>query len=147
MIGSVYSGRYTLTGLLADGPIFALYSAKDRQTAREVSLRLIKGPFDREATFKDALGEAVDQSHAIQSSHVERLQELVDGDSAFIVGELTRAPSLSDRIRKLAPFTSPVAVSAAIGIGPGLPSPAGDCGKAVDIAVRNDSVPSTFCTT
>ena len=116
MIGAVYNGRYTLTGLLADGPIFALYSAKDRQTAREVSLRLIKGPFDREPAFKEALSEAVEQSHAIQSSHVERLQEMADGEHSFIIGELTRAPSLADRIRKLAPFTSPVAVSAAIGI-------------------------------
>jgi len=120
VIGAVFSGRYTLTGLLADGPIFSLYSAKDRQTAREVSLRLIKSPFDREQAFKDALIEAIAQGAALQSPHVERLHELVEGDHAFIVGELTRAPTLADRIRKLAPFTSPVAVSAAIGVARGL---------------------------
>jgi hypothetical protein len=37
------------------------------------------------------------------------LEFVSEGDEAYVVGELTRAPSLSDRIRKLAPFTSPVA--------------------------------------
>lgn len=121
MIGSVLAGRFELTGLLSETPLFALYSAKDRLLGREVSLRILKPPFDREAAFKAALGEAVRKASLVQSANVERLYDLQeDEEGAFIVGDLTRAPSLADRIRKLAPFTSPVSVACAIGITRGL---------------------------
>jgi beta-lactam-binding protein with PASTA domain len=123
MIGAILAGRFELTGLLAESPIFAVYSARDRLTSRDVSLRMIKPPFDREPGFKAALKKAVERNASIQSPNVERLYELYDeseGNEAYIVGDLTRAPSLADRIRKLAPFTSPVAVAAAIGITGGL---------------------------
>lgn len=122
MIGTVLTGRYELAGLLGETAIFSVYSAKDRLLGREVSLRLLRPPFDSETSFKHALSEAVAKASTVQSPSVERLYELQqdeDGKS-FIVGDLTRAPNLADRIRKLAPFTSPVAVAAAIGITRGL---------------------------
>jgi serine/threonine-protein kinase len=121
VIGAVLAGRFELTGLLAESPIFSLYSAKDRLLGREISVRLLKPPFDREPAFRAALAEAVKKSSSVQSPSVERLYELQeDGDEAYVVGDLTRAASLSDRIRKLAPFTSPVAIRSAIGIARGL---------------------------
>lgn len=121
MIGSVLEGRYTLNGFLAEGPIFTLYSARDRLTTKDVSLRLLKPPFDSEEEFKKALEKAIAATAIIQSPFVERLLHL-GGDSgkSFLVGELTRAPSLADRIRKLAPFTPPVGVACAINIARGL---------------------------
>jgi serine/threonine-protein kinase len=123
MIGAVLAGRFELTGLLAETSILSLYSARDRLNGKDVSLRMVRQPFDREGTFKGALARAVEKNAVVQSPNVERLYELVDDPDeggAYIVGDLTRAPSLADRIRKLAPFTSPVAVAAAIGIARGL---------------------------
>ena len=121
MIGAVFAGRFILNGLLGDGALFVLYSAKDKVSGKDLSLRVLKQPFDQEEGFVSALTQAVKKGAGIQSPNVERLYEVKqEQGQVFIAGDLTRAPSLADRIRKLAPFTSPVAVSAGIGIVRGL---------------------------
>jgi hypothetical protein len=121
LIGAVFEGRYTVNGFLAEGPIFTLYSARDKLTAKDVSLRQVKSPFDGEDRFKKALSVAIDKTALVRSNFVERLIELSNDDGkVFVIGELTRAPSLADRIRKLAPFTPSVSVSCAVSIVRGL---------------------------
>jgi serine/threonine-protein kinase len=117
MIGNVLANRYELTGLLADGPIFATYSARDRLQNRDVALRLVKAPFSRDGKFVARLRETVSRYSSLRGLNIEGIQELDDdGDDVFVVGELTRAPSLADRIRKLAPFSIQVAVGTGISI-------------------------------
>lgn len=121
MIGSVFEGRYAVNGFLSEGPIFILHSARDRLTSKDISLRLLKAPFDTEENFKSALGEAITRTSAIQSQFVERLFDLSsDSGKSYVLGELTRAPSLSDRIRKLAPFTASVSIASIISVTRGL---------------------------
>jgi beta-lactam-binding protein with PASTA domain len=121
LIGSVFQSRYTVNGFLAEGPVFTLYSARDKLTSKDVSLRLIKPPFDREEQFKLALERAIEKTLTVRSVFIERLIQLeTDEERTYVVGDLTRAPSLADRIRKLAPFTPAVAVSCATSIARGL---------------------------
>ncbi len=121
MIGAVFQGRYNINGFLSEGPIFALYSAKDRLTAKDVSVRVLKQPFDQEEKFKLALAAAIERTLAVRSPFVERLIEIdTDEGQSYVLGELTRAPSLSDRIRKLAPFTPSVSVACGTSIARGL---------------------------
>jgi serine/threonine-protein kinase len=117
LIGTILRSRYELTGLIADGPLFASYSARDRIGGRDVCLRLVKPPFSSEAEFVTALGKAVTKYSAVHQTGIESLLELDQDDGmAFIVSDLTRGPTLADRIRKLAPFSIPVSVATGISI-------------------------------
>lgn len=117
MIGSILRSRYELTGLLADGPVFSAYSARDKQTGRDLAIRIIKSPFSRDAVFVERLGETVAKYRQFHSLNIEGLFEVdQDDQNAFIIGDLTRGPSLADRIKKLAPFSIQVSVGTAISL-------------------------------
>lgn len=121
MIGTVLAGRFEISAIVADGPIFTLLRARDRITGRDASLRLLRSPFDGQTAFLDALDTAVRKTSPVAHPNVERLLELDRHEGqAYIVGEWTQAPMLSDRIRKLAPFSVPVAVAAALSLSRGL---------------------------
>ncbi|RYG22096.1 hypothetical protein EON82_17715, partial [bacterium] len=117
MIGSVLAGRFEVNAIVSEGPIFTLLRARDRITGRDASLRLVRSPFDGQAEFIEALDRAVRKVAPISHSNVERLIELDRHEGqVYIVGEWTQAPTLADRIRKLAPFSVPVAVAAALSV-------------------------------
>ena len=117
MIGKLFKARYELVGLLQDGSIFATYAARDRIQGRDLSIRILKPPFAHEKEFIDRLAVTVQKYAVIQTANVERLTSLESDDGVpFILGDLTRGPSLADRIRKLAPFSIPVSVGTAISV-------------------------------
>ena len=140
MIGNVLAGRFEVSALVSEGPIFDLLRARDRITGRDVSIRLVRVPFDGQNEFLDALGVAVRKITPIVHPNVERLFELDRHEGqAYIVGEWTQAPTLADRIRKLAPFSAPVAVAAALSVSRGL-----DAFHKMGI-VHGDVGPETTC--
>lgn len=117
MIGAVLRGRYELTGLLTEGPVFVAYNAKDRITGRDVTVRMVKEPFAHEPEFLNLLDKVAARYANVRSPYIESITAVDhDEEDAFMVGDLTRAPSLSDRIRKLAPFSIPVSVSTAMSL-------------------------------
>lgn len=117
MIGKVLRIRYEIQQSLHDGPIFALYSAKDRVQVREVFIRVVKEPFAKEAAFVEALKTSVAKLASVQHPGVERIFEVEEDDGVvFLVSEASQGTPLNDRIKKLAPFSVPVSVSTAIGI-------------------------------
>jgi serine/threonine-protein kinase len=117
VIGALLRSRYELTGLFSDGPIFAAYSARDRLTGRDVSVRIVKPPFSAEPSFIQALSLTVAKYSVVHSSGVEGQTEVDEDEGlAFMVSDFTRGPTLADRIRKLAPFSIPVSVSTGISI-------------------------------
>jgi serine/threonine-protein kinase len=140
LIGSVLAGRFEVNAVVAEGPIFTLLRARDRITGRDASLRLVRSPFDGQNEFIEALGRAVKKVSPISHPNVERLIELDRHEGqVYIVGEWTQAPVLSDRIRKLAPFSTPVAVAAALSVCRGL-----DAFHKLGI-VHGDVGPDTAC--
>lgn len=117
MIGSVLAKRYELTGLVSDGPIFATYSGRDRLKNADVAIRLVKQPFSRDSKFVGRLRETVSRYASLRSVNVEGIEQVEEDEGdVFLVGELTRAPSLAERIRKLAPFSIQVSVGIGISI-------------------------------
>lgn len=121
MIGTILRGRFELTGLVQDGPVFSSYSARDRNTSREVCLRVLNPPFSAETAFVAKLAQTVDRYSVVRSPHVETLQSVdPDEGTPFIVGELTRAPLLAERVKKLAPFSIPLSVATAVSMCKGL---------------------------
>ncbi|MFQ3676762.1 MAG: PASTA domain-containing protein [Fimbriimonadaceae bacterium] len=121
MIGRILRVRYELTQSLGEGPIFHTFVARDRVVGKDVSVRVLKDPFAGEAAFVQALKDAVAKFEPIRHDNLERLFE-VDSDegSVFVVGEVSRGTQLNVRIRKLAPFSGPVALTTAISVCEGL---------------------------
>ena len=121
MIGALLRNRYELVALVAEGPIFSLYMAKDSTAGREVSIRLFRSPFDREPEFVEAVGMACRKAASVNHPGVERIEGVeFDGGRPFLVGQYSPGITLAERIRKLAPFSVPVAVGTAISILEGL---------------------------
>jgi serine/threonine protein kinase len=117
VVGDVLRVRYELTQLLHEGPIFTAYAAKDRLHGRETCVRMVRQPFANEPDFIEKLREVVQKYAVVQHPGVESMVE-VDRDDGkpFLISELTKGQTLSERIRKLAPFSVPVAVSTAISL-------------------------------
>ena len=121
MIGTTLRIRYEVTGLLSEGPIFTAYSARDRLLARDVCVRVFKSPYDKEKPFVAAVERTIERTRKIQHPGVETCLNLDEHeDLPFVVSEVSRGSSLSDRIRKLAPFSVPVSVGMVISILEGL---------------------------
>jgi serine/threonine-protein kinase len=82
---------------------------------RDVLLRVVKQPYSSAPGFADALRACAARYGALRSQLIEPILEVdQDGDTLFYVTDLTRGPSLADRIRKLAPFSIPVSVATGI---------------------------------
>ena len=95
--------------------------ARDRVIGKEVTIRILKEPFSAEPAFVQALKQAVAKFEPVRNDYLERLFE-VDSDEGvvFVVGDVSRGTQLTTRIRKLAPFSGPVALTTAISICEGL---------------------------
>jgi hypothetical protein len=121
VIGRVLRIRYEVTQALGEGPVFSQYVAKDRVSGREVRLRTLRPLFAEEREFVDAIGEIVAKHAAIKHPGVERLTALDDDDGLpFVVSEYSESTSLTERIRRFAPFSVPVALSIGVSIGEAL---------------------------
>jgi len=117
VIGTILRIRYEITGLLNEGPVFTAYSARDRLLARDVTVRVFKAPFDEEPAFVAAVERCIEKSKRLQHPGIEVMQNVDDHDGLpFIVSELSRGTTLVERIRKLAPFSVPVAIGMVISL-------------------------------
>jgi eukaryotic-like serine/threonine-protein kinase len=109
--------RYELTQLINEGPIFATYAARDRLHGREVCLRIIQEEFSKDSDFIREMREVTQRYGVVQHPGVEVIAEVDEDEAApFALSELTKGVPLAERIRKLAPFSVPVAVSTAISL-------------------------------
>ncbi len=117
MIGVILRIRYELTQELDIGPLFASYKARDRVGGRDVCVRVLQQPFATEQPFVSKLREVVRRSAGLIHPGIERAIELDEEDGRpFILSELAVGQPLSERIKKLAPFSTAVAVSTALSI-------------------------------
>lgn len=121
MVGSHLGERYELTLLQQEGPIFAAYSAKDKVLGREVTIRVLKPPFSAEYRFVEVLQEIIKRAGSVRHPNVEKLIELQQDPSVvYLVSESSRGAVLAERIKKLAPYSVPVAVGMVISTLDGL---------------------------
>ena len=117
MIGTLLGNRYEVSTLITDGPVFATYASRDVTQGREVSIRILQAPVDREIPFFKALEAAVDKYRSVQSPNLESIWRAASENGvSYLVGDLTKGPSLAERIRRLAPFSVPVSVASGISL-------------------------------
>lgn len=118
MIGARVGRRYEVSALLSEETLFTRYAARDMTTGREVTLRVLRPPFGDELELRKALTEVVERHRSLGGPLIEAIERTEAEDGQFyLVGDLTRGPTLQDRIRRLAPFSIPVAVGMAISLG------------------------------
>ena len=121
MIGSILGGRYEILEAISSSVIFENYSARDRYKGTDVCIRLVNLPYAKEEPFVAALKEVVDASAVMDHPNVARVFGTGDHEGRiFIVCELIKGSNLVERIRRVAPFSPPVACELAIGICEGL---------------------------
>lgn len=104
-----------LESLGGDG-MFENYLSRDRQTGDEVSVRILNNDLYGQ-DFESAAGSVIAKYRDVDHPGIEKLLD-IEGDSGkvFLVSEYTPGVPIGDRIRKLAPFSVPVAVSTGISL-------------------------------
>lgn len=120
MIGKTLGVRYEIIALVSENAMFKMYSARDRLTGRNVGIREFKVPFNDEGKFITAVADILP---SLQISHpsLEFIHELVEEESQhYLISEMPKGSLLSERIKRFAPFTVPVALSTIQGIVEGL---------------------------
>lgn len=121
MIGAVLRGRYEITKLLAEGPIFTLYGARDQAESKDVSLRVVGSPCADEPEFVEKLKQIVGKLAMFSHHGVYAVRSLEqDQGLVFLVGEPAAGTPLSERLRKLGSFSVPVAASMGMAVSEAL---------------------------
>lgn len=120
MIGQTLAVKYEISAQVADGPVFCMFSARDRLTGRLVGIRQVKMPFNAEPDFIRSLSGLVPQMQ-ISHPNVEAIYEMVeDSGQHYLISEMPKGSLLSERIKRFAPFTVPVSLATIIGVVEGL---------------------------
>ena len=116
MIGQTLAVKYEISAQVSEGPIFLMFSARDRLSSRNVGIRQIKMPFNLEPEFINSLVSLLPQ---IQVNHpnVEAIYEIVeDAGQHYIISEMPKGSQLTERIKRFAPFTVPVSLATIAGV-------------------------------
>ncbi len=121
MTGTVLNLRYELMQELDVSPLATLYRAKDRMAAKEVFVRVPPTVLAGLPDFRARAQEVVSRTSEIQSAAVERYIDLDEHEGQpFIITEGGPGQLLSERIKRLAPFSAPVCLQLMIGLLEGL---------------------------
>lgn len=121
MIGEVLRVRYEVAEELSSGSLFEVFRCLDRVTGREVCVRALQEPFAHEPAFVERLKQAAQIANASGSATIEKLIELDDHEGRLlIITELAPGQPLSEKLKRLAPFSAQAAVATAIGVAEGL---------------------------
>lgn len=121
MIGTVFGVRYEVLSELEQGPLFASFRAMDRQTGRDVRLRVLEPGYLDETSFVSALKAHTDSVQSIVHPGLERIYEGVRQDGQFfIVSEYVQAITLDERVKRLASFSVQLAVGTAVSVAEAL---------------------------
>ncbi|MCW5939750.1 MAG: PASTA domain-containing protein [Fimbriimonadaceae bacterium] len=121
MIGTVLALRYELRQELDSTPLYKSYSALDRQSGKEVRLRVVDPSFTVEPAFVRALRAHVEKIQSVSSPGIERVYGFYDDDGqVFLVSDLFEGVSLDERIKRLSTFSIQLAVATGISIAEAL---------------------------
>jgi serine/threonine protein kinase len=105
---------YELLELIGEGPIFAVYKARDTKTNRVVALKQVVPERATDARFLQGLQIGLQKAQQLSHPNITALYDIkLQAASPFFVTEYARGTNLKERIHRIAPFTVPVAVDIA----------------------------------
>ncbi|MGI8922537.1 MAG: PASTA domain-containing protein [Fimbriimonadales bacterium] len=117
MIGDVISNRYEILEKLAGSAIFESYLARDRFRSMEICLRMVNHPFTDQTEFIRMLASVVERAELLDHPNIARVYGMGDHNGRqYFVCEALKGSNLVERIRRIAPFSPPVACEIGIGI-------------------------------
>ncbi len=130
MIGQVLRYRYELERRLGEGAAFLTFVARDRIKNRSVVIKVLRPSLNTNPAIRMALKEYAEAPRDWAGTGLTSVLGVDDHEGhLFLITELAAGMPLSERIRRTAPFSVPVAVDTAIGIAQAL-DPAHRLGKA-----------------
>ncbi|MES1227134.1 MAG: protein kinase, partial [Armatimonadota bacterium] len=115
MIGEVLSNRYELLQEVDSGPVWTCYKARDKVSAKFMTIRLLNPEVAREPGVVEEIKENVNRLSRVNDKALERIlgvEETPQG--VFMVSEFTSGSPLEERIRRLSSYSVPVAVGTII---------------------------------
>ena len=111
MINQLVSQRYEILEKVGEGPLFAVFKARDTAMNRVVAVKVLSQQLRTDeglcAGLKSSLEETVSLNHPGITRYYEYRE---DGNLTYFVCEFVRGIDLKERIRRIAPFTLSLAV-------------------------------------
>ncbi|CEK13096.1 protein kinase domain-containing protein [Chthonomonas calidirosea] len=105
---------YELLELIGEGPLFAVYKARDTKTNRVVALKQVVPERATDVRFLQGLQIGLQKAQQLSHPNITALYSIqLQAASPFFVTEFARGTNLKERIHRIAPFTVPVAVDIA----------------------------------
>ncbi len=109
--------RFSVSHVLQELPMWTVMLARDQIAGRDVAIRRLKPPFAQEEPFSQALAQAISEVEPVKHAGIERSLEMMQDEAGpFIISEPVKGMPLDERIRRLAPFSIPVAAQTMISV-------------------------------
>lgn len=115
MINELLALRYEVVTQLHEDPVFTLYQAKDRHSGKDYLVRALRSPFAEVREVRAALQSAFTELNSVQVSRVEHYLLFDEHEGVpYVLSEVPLGAHLSERIKRLAPYSVPVSVAMAV---------------------------------
>ena len=117
VLGHVLADRYELGPVLGQGGMARVHQGLDRQLDREVAIKVLAPPFDRDGDFVERFRREARAAAGLSHPNIVAVFDSgSDGDTHFIVTELVKGETLADRLRRDGPMPPADAVAVVVDI-------------------------------
>jgi len=117
MIGALVGIRYEVLSEQEPSPLFVSYRALDRQSGKDVRLRLLEPNYAKEPKFVAAIKDHVGRLMSIVHPALEKFTNIVDeDDQVALISEYSQSITLDERVKRLASFSVQLAIGTAVSL-------------------------------
>jgi hypothetical protein len=117
VIGHVLADRYELGQVLGQGGMARVHQGLDRQLDREVAIKVLAPPFDRDHEFVERFRREARAAAGLSHPNIVAVFDSGSDDGTnFIVTELVEGETLAERLRRDGPMPPADAVAVAVDI-------------------------------
>jgi serine/threonine-protein kinase len=117
MLGDVLADRYELGPVLGQGGMARVHQGLDRQLGRQVAIKVLAPPFDRDRDFVERFRREARAAAGLSHPNVVAVFDSGSDDGThFIVTELVEGETLADRLRRDGPMPPADSVAVAADI-------------------------------
>ena len=117
VLGHVLSDRYELGPVLGQGGMARVHQGLDRQLGRQVAIKVLAPPFDRDREFVERFRREARAAAGLSHPNIVAVFDSGSDDGTnFIVTELVEGETLADRLRRDGPMPPADAVAVAVDI-------------------------------
>lgn len=111
MINQLVSQRYEILEKVGEGPLFAVFKARDTAMNRVVAVKVLSQQYRSDENLHAGLKSALEETITLNHGGITRYYEYRDESAlTYFVCEFVRGIDLKERIRRIAPFTLSLAV-------------------------------------